>query len=165
VGSASRSPASPAALDGELVELFLAVGEAIEQAQRRLQARRHRRPWHASRADRGAWVNASPRPEQFYHSPSARPARRRRPRPRAHNTRSFRSTPRRLDRRNLRAGVQGTAISDHNNGASTLTVYPAWQHPLTAAQDTINSGTTSPAASPPCGAELLFREGLDLACK
>jgi hypothetical protein len=39
--------------------------------------------------------------------------------------------------------LQGTAVSLYNNGASTLTVYPSIaNNPVTAAQDTINSGTS-----------------------
>lgn len=39
--------------------------------------------------------------------------------------------------------IQGTAVSLYNNGASTLTVYPAIaNNPITAAQDTINNGTS-----------------------
>jgi hypothetical protein len=39
--------------------------------------------------------------------------------------------------------LQGTAVSIYNNGASTLTVYPAIaNNPITAAQDTINNGTS-----------------------
>ncbi len=43
----------------------------------------------------------------------------------------------------LPACVGGTELSIYNNGASTLTVYPLIiNNPITAAQDTINSGTS-----------------------
>jgi hypothetical protein len=39
--------------------------------------------------------------------------------------------------------LQGTAVSLYNNGANTLAIYPAIaNNPVTAAQDTINSGTS-----------------------
>lgn len=39
--------------------------------------------------------------------------------------------------------LQGTSIELYNNGAQTLTVYPAVaNNPVTAAQDTINNGTS-----------------------
>lgn len=43
----------------------------------------------------------------------------------------------------LPTAIQGTELSIYNNGASTLTVYPAIaNNPATAAQDTINNGTS-----------------------
>jgi hypothetical protein len=39
--------------------------------------------------------------------------------------------------------LAGTALSIYNNGAQTLTIYPAIaNNPVTAAQDTINNGTS-----------------------
>lgn len=44
---------------------------------------------------------------------------------------------------NLPQALPGTIVSLYNNGASTLTVYPTVSNnPITAAQDTINSGTS-----------------------
>lgn len=43
----------------------------------------------------------------------------------------------------LPTAVQGTEISLYNNGANTLTVYPAIaNNPATGSQDTINNGTS-----------------------
>lgn len=44
---------------------------------------------------------------------------------------------------NLPPALPGTEISVYNNGAHTITVYPAVaNNPVTAVQDTINGGTT-----------------------
>ncbi len=44
---------------------------------------------------------------------------------------------------NLPPALPGTAVVLYNNGASTLAVYPAVaNNPITAAQDTINNGTS-----------------------
>jgi hypothetical protein len=52
---------------------------------------------------------------------------------------------------------QGTAVSLYNNGASTLTVYPAIANNLvTAAQDTINNGTSLSGGMATHTAELFF---------
>ena len=46
------------------------------------------------------------------------------------------------------AALAGTEISIYNNGAQTLTVYPLIaNNPITAAQDTINNGTSTTAAT------------------
>lgn len=45
---------------------------------------------------------------------------------------------------NLPPALQGTEVNIYNNGANTLTVYPAVaNNPITAAQDTINNGTST----------------------
>lgn len=44
--------------------------------------------------------------------------------------------------------LQGNELSIYNNGANTLTVYPAVaNNPVTAAQDTINNGTSTSESS------------------
>ena len=44
---------------------------------------------------------------------------------------------------NLPTCIQGTALSVYNNTATTLAIYPAVvNNPVTAAQDTINNGTS-----------------------
>src|SRR5271157_3012954 len=49
---------------------------------------------------------------------------------------------------NLPPALQGTALLLYNNGGSTLTVYPAVaNNPVTAAQDTINNGTSVSVSS------------------
>lgn len=53
--------------------------------------------------------------------------------------------------------LQGTAVSLYNNGASTLAVYPAIaNNPVTAAQDTINNGTSLSGNLASHAAELFF---------
>lgn len=48
----------------------------------------------------------------------------------------------------LPPAVQGTELSIYNNGANTLTVYPAIaNNALTGSQDTINNGTSTTAAT------------------
>lgn len=53
--------------------------------------------------------------------------------------------------------LQGTLVSLYNNGANTLTVYPAVaNNPVTAAQDTINSGTSLSGGMATHTAEIFF---------
>lgn len=53
--------------------------------------------------------------------------------------------------------IQGTQISLYNNGANTLTVYPAIaNNPITAAQDTINNGTSLSGGMATHTAEIFF---------
>ena len=48
----------------------------------------------------------------------------------------------------LPACIQGAAFALYNNGAQTLTIYPQIaNNPITAAQDTINNGTSVTAAT------------------
>lgn len=58
---------------------------------------------------------------------------------------------------NLPFCKQGTTISLYNNGAQTLTVYPAVaNNPDTSAQDTINNGTTLSGGMATHTAEMFF---------
>lgn len=52
---------------------------------------------------------------------------------------------------------QGTQVSLYNNGANTLAVYPAIaNNPITAAQDTINNGTSLSGGMATHTAEIFF---------
>ena len=58
---------------------------------------------------------------------------------------------------NLPSCIQGTAISVYNNTATTLAIYPAVvNNPVTAAQDTINNGTSLSGGLAGHTAELFF---------
>lgn len=49
---------------------------------------------------------------------------------------------------NLPPALKGTAVFLYNNGANTLTIFPAVaNNPITAAQDTINNGTSTTQAT------------------
>lgn len=58
---------------------------------------------------------------------------------------------------NLPTCINGTELKVYNNGASTLTVYPAVaNNPVTSAQDTINNGTTLSGGIASHASEIFF---------
>lgn len=58
---------------------------------------------------------------------------------------------------NLPSCLQGTIVALYNNGANTLAVFPAVaNNPVTAAQDTINSGTSLSGGMATHTAEIFF---------
>ena len=58
---------------------------------------------------------------------------------------------------NLPTCLQGTLLMVYNNGSNTLTVYPAVaNNPITAAQDTINNGTSLSGGMATHTAEIFF---------
>lgn len=61
----------------------------------------------------------------------------------------------------LPAALAGTEISIYNNGANTLTMYPSIaNNPVTAAQDTINNGTSTTIASHASGYFFCAKNGI-----